>query len=237
MQDSSSAVRRSGGIPASGYRIPFNRPGLVGHELTYIADAILRGHSAGDGSYTSRCHDILQRELRCHRALLTTSCTHALEMCALLLDVRPGDEVIVPSFTFVSTANAFVLRGAKPVFIDVRADTLNLDETLLEQCITPRTKAIVPVHYAGIGCEMDAITAVAERHGVKIVEDNAHGLFARYKGKYLGTFGQLSHAELSRNQECNLWRGRSPHHQRSALRGARRNHPRKGDQPQPLLPR
>lgn len=176
----------------SGYRIPFNKPGLVGHELTYIADAILRGHSAGDGSYTSRCHDILEHELGCHRALLTTSCTHALEMCALLLDIRPGDEVIVPSFTFVSTANAFVLRGAKPVFIDIRPDTLNLDEALLDECVTPRTKAIVPVHYAGVGCEMDVISSVAERNGVKVVEDNAHGLFARYKGKYLGTFGQLA---------------------------------------------
>jgi len=176
----------------SAYRIPFNKPGLVGHELTYIADAIHRGHSAGDGCYTARCHDMLQREMGCHRALLTTSCTHALEMCALLLDIQPGDEVIVPSFTFVSTANAFVLRGAKPVFIDVRADTLNLDETLLEQCITPRTKAIVPVHYAGVGCEMEVINSVAGRHGLKVVEDNAHGLFARYKGKYLGTFGQLA---------------------------------------------
>lgn len=176
----------------SGYRIPFNKPAIVGHELTYIADAILRGHSAGDGCYTSRCHEILQQELDCHRALLTTSCTHALELCALLLKIQPGDEVIVPSFTFVSTVNAFVLRGAKPVFIDVRSDTLNMDETLLEECITPRTKAIVPVHYAGVGCEMDAITAAAERRGVKIVEDNAHGLFARYKGKYLGTFGQLA---------------------------------------------
>jgi dTDP-4-amino-4,6-dideoxygalactose transaminase len=176
----------------SAYRIPFNKPGLVGHELTYIADAILRGHSSGDGCYTSRCHDILQREFGCQRALLTTSCTHALEMCALLLDIQPGDEVIVPSFTFVSTANAFVLRGAKPVFIDIRPDTLNLDETLLEECVTPRTKAILPVHYAGVGCEMDVIASVAARCGAKVVEDNAHGLFARYKGKYLGTFGQLA---------------------------------------------
>jgi len=176
----------------SAYRIPFNKPGLTGRELSYIADAIQRGHSAGDGYYTSCCHDALRRELGCHRALLTTSCTHALEMCALLLDVQPGDEVIVPSFTFVSTANAFVLRGAKPVFIDVRPDTLNLDETLLEECLTSRTKAIVPVHYAGVGCEMDAITSVAERHGVNVIEDNAHGLFARYKGRYLGTLGQLA---------------------------------------------
>jgi dTDP-4-amino-4,6-dideoxygalactose transaminase len=176
----------------SGYRIPFNKPGLAGNELTYIADAIQRGHSAGDGCYTARCHDLLQRELGCHRALLTTSCTHALEMCAFLLDIQPGDEVIVPAFTFVSTANAFALRGAKPVFVDVRPDTLNLDERLLEGLLTPRTKAILPVHYSGVGCEMDAITSVAGRWGVKVVEDNAHGLFARYKGKYLGTFGQLA---------------------------------------------
>ena len=176
----------------SRYRIPFNKPGLAGNELTYIADAIQRGHSAGDGCYTARCHDLLQRELGCHRALLTTSCTHALEMCALLLDIQAGDEVIVPSFTFVSTANAFVLRGAKPVFIDVRPDTLNLDERLLEGSLTPRTKAILPVHYAGVGCEMDTIVSVAGRCGVQVVEDNAHGLFARYKGKYLGTFGQLA---------------------------------------------
>lgn len=183
---------RLSGVSMSAYRIPFNKPGLVGHELTYIADAILRGHSAGDGSYTSRCHNVLQRELGCHRALLTTSCTHALELCAMLLDIQPGDEVIVPSFTFVSTANAFVLRGAKPVFVDIRPDTMNLDETLLEACITPRTKAIVVVHYAGVGCEMDVIGAVAARHALKIVEDNAHGLFASYKGKRLGTFGQLA---------------------------------------------
>src|SRR5882724_2470248 len=149
----------------SAYRIPFNKPALAGNELNYIADAILRGHSAGDGSYTSRCHELLQRELGCPRALLTTSCTHALEMCALLLDIQPGDEVIVPSFTFVSTANAFVLRGAKPVFIDIRPDTLNLDETQLERLITPRTKAIIPVHYAGVGCALDRILSIAERHG------------------------------------------------------------------------
>ncbi len=126
------------------------------------------------------------------KALLTTSCTHALEMAALLLDIGPGDEVIVPSFTFVSTVNAFVLRGARPVFIDVRPDTLNLDETKLERLITPRTKAIVPVHYAGVGCEMDAILEVAQRYGVAVVEDNAHGLFGKYKGRYLGTFGSLA---------------------------------------------
>ena len=174
------------------YRIPFNKPGLMGHELTYIADAILHGHSAGDGTYTRRCHQYLEKELGCARVQLTTSCTHALEMCALLLGIAPGDEVIVPSFTFVSTVNAFVLRGARPVFVDIRPDTLNLDESLLEGLITPRTKAILPVHYAGVGCEMEIILKVAADHNVTVVEDNAHGLFARYKGKYLGTFGQLA---------------------------------------------
>src|SRR5262249_6516676 len=127
------------------YRIPFNKPGLAGDELRYIADCITRGHSAGDGSYTVKCHEYLQEKLGAARVLLTTSCTHAIEMAALLLDLQPGDEVIVPAFTFVSTVNAFALRGARPVFCDIRPDTLNLDERLLEQCITPRTRAIVPV--------------------------------------------------------------------------------------------
>jgi dTDP-4-amino-4,6-dideoxygalactose transaminase len=176
----------------SSYRIPFNKPGLVGNEMAYLADAVQRGHSAGNGPYTQQCEELLRRELECSRALLTTSCTHALEMSALLLDIQPGDEVIVPSFTFVSTINAFVLRGARPVFIDIRADTLNLDESRLEARITSRTRAIVPVHYAGVGCEMDAILAVAGRHGISVVEDNAHGLFARYRGKLLGTFGRFA---------------------------------------------
>src|ERR1700674_3636233 len=163
----------------SGYRIPFNKPGLAGNELTYIADAIQRGPSAGDGCYTSRCHELLRNELGCHRVLLTTSCTHALEMCALLLDIQPGDEVIVPSFTFVSTANAFAIRGARPVFADIRPDTLNLDESRLEALISPRTKAIVVVHYAGVACEMDAILAIAQRHQIPVIEDNAHGLFGQ----------------------------------------------------------
>lgn len=174
------------------YRIPFNRPGLTGNELRYIADAITQGHAAGDGAFTRRCHAMLEETLGAARVLLTTSCTHALEMAALLLDIQPGDEVILPSFTFVSTANAFVLRGAKPVFIDIRPDTLNLDESRLEELITPRTKAIVPVHYAGVGCEMDDILDIANRHGVTVVEDNAHGLFARYNGRYLGTFGAIA---------------------------------------------
>jgi dTDP-4-amino-4,6-dideoxygalactose transaminase len=173
-------------------RIPFNKPCLAGKELLYVADAILRGHAAGDGAFTRKCHEFLERQFSVPRALLTTSCTHALEMAALLLDIQPGDEVIVPAFTFVSTVNAFVLRGATPVFADIRPDTLNLDENQLASLIGPRTKAIVPVHYAGVGCEMDSILEIARARGVAVVEDNAHGLFARYKGRYLGTFGCLA---------------------------------------------
>jgi dTDP-4-amino-4,6-dideoxygalactose transaminase len=174
------------------YQIPFNRPTLIGKELYYISQVILNGYSAGDGSFTKRCHAYLEQALGVPKVLLTTSCTDALEMSALLLGIQAGDEVIVPSFTFVSTVNAFVLRGAKPVFIDIRPDTLNLDEKLLEALITPRTKAIVPVHYAGVGCEMDTICEVATRHNIPIVEDNAHGLFGKYKGRYLGTFGTMA---------------------------------------------
>jgi dTDP-4-amino-4,6-dideoxygalactose transaminase len=169
--------------------IPFNRPCLAGNEYRYIAEAIANGHASGDGPFTRRCHELLQQELGAPQVLLTTSCTHALEMAALLLDCKSGDEIIVPSFTFVSTANAFALRGARIVFADIRPDTLNLDETRLGSLITPRTKAIVPVHYAGVACDMDAICAIAQRRGVRVVEDNAHGLFARYKGKLTGTFG------------------------------------------------
>ncbi len=174
------------------YSIPFNKPYMTGRELDYIADAVKSGHLSGDGQYTRRCHAFLEDALGVPKALLTTNCTHALEMAALLLDFQPGDEVIVPSFTFVSSVNAFVLRGAKPVFIDIRPDTLNLDEAQLEVLITPRTKAVVPVHYAGVGCAMDAIGKIAERHGIAVVEDNAHGLFGRYQGQYLGTFGALA---------------------------------------------
>jgi len=165
---------------------------MVGKELGYVADAIRRGCSAGDAEFTQKCHRLLEEELGVPRAFLTTSCTAALEMAALLLDIRPGDEVIIPSFTFVSTANAFVLRGARPVFIDVRPDTLNLDETQLERHITSRTRAVVPVHYAGVGCEMDCILEIASRHSLAVVEDNAHGLFGRYKGQHLGTFGHFA---------------------------------------------
>lgn len=174
------------------HRIPFNRPALVGKEIQYIMEAVLGGHASGDGPFTKKCHHFLEETLGVPKVLLTTSCTHALEMAAFLLDIQSGDEVIVPSFTFVSTVNAFVIRGARPVFIDIRPDTLNMDEQLLEDLITPRTKAIVPVHYAGVGCEMDAICQIADRHGIAVVEDNAHGLFAKYKGRWLGTFGALA---------------------------------------------
>jgi len=174
------------------YAIPFNRPCLAGNEYKYIAEAIANGHASGDGPFTRRCHEFLEHEFHVPKVLLTTSCTHALEMAALLLNCQPGDEVIVPSFTFVSTANAFALRGARIVFADIRPDTLNLDESRLESLMTPRTKAIVPVHYAGVACEMDSICAIAQRHGVRVIEDNAHGLFARYKGKYTGTLGSVA---------------------------------------------
>jgi dTDP-4-amino-4,6-dideoxygalactose transaminase len=173
-------------------RIPFNRPFATGDELDYIRAAVAAPKFAGDGSFTAQCHVLLEQSLGIQKALLTTSCTHALEMAALLLDIGPGDEVIVPSFTFPSAANAFVLRGAKPLFVDIRADTLNVDESQIERRITARTKAIFPVHYAGVGCEMDAIMAIARRHAIAVVEDNAHGLYGRYRGQYLGTLGQLA---------------------------------------------
>lgn len=173
-------------------QIPFNRPFTAGKEFEYIRQAIENMDLSGDGAITKKCHALLEQILAVPKVLLTTSCTHALEMAALLLDIQPGDEVIVPSFTFVSTINAFMLRSASPVFIDIRPDTLNLDEAKLEQLITPRTKAIVPVHYAGVGCEMDVILEIAERYGIAVVEDNAHGLFAKYKGQDLGTFGCLA---------------------------------------------
>ena len=173
-------------------RIPFNKASPTGLEMTYIAEAVASGHIAGDGPFTRKCRELLEAQLSVPKALITTSCTHALEMSALLIECQPGDEVIFPSFTFVSTVNAFVLRGVRPVFADVRPDTLNLDETQIEDLITPFTKAIVPVHYAGVACEMDAILEIASRHGLSVIEDNAHGLFGRYKGRYLGTLGCLA---------------------------------------------
>lgn len=174
------------------YSIPFNRPTVVGKELYYISQTIQNGYSAGDGEFTKKCRALIEEALGVPKVLLTTSCTDALEMTAILLDIKPGDEVIVPSFTFVSTINAFVLRGAKPVFADIRPDTLNMDETKLESLITPNTRAIVPVHYAGVGCEMDTIGTIADTYDISIVEDNAHGLFGKYKGRYLGTFGSFA---------------------------------------------
>jgi dTDP-4-amino-4,6-dideoxygalactose transaminase len=174
------------------YRIPFNKPCLEGKELEFMAQAAMNGHISGDGAFTKACSSLLEAVLGVKRILLTTSCTHALEMAALLLDVGPKDDVIIPSFTFVSTVNAFVLRGAHPIFADIRADTLNLDERELERLITPRTKAIVPVHYAGVGCEMDAIMKLAGHHGIAVIEDNAHGLFGKYRDRFLGTFGCLA---------------------------------------------
>ena len=174
------------------YDIPFNKAWISGDEYRYMAQAVDQGHISGDGPFTRQCSRLLEEWLGAARVLLTTNCTHALEMSALLLDLKPGEEVIIPSFTFVSTVNAFALRGARPVFADIRADTLNLDEKQVERLITPRTRAIVPVHYAGIGCEMEAILNIATQHELKVVEDNAHGLLGRYKGKLLGTFGSLA---------------------------------------------
>jgi dTDP-4-amino-4,6-dideoxygalactose transaminase len=173
-------------------RIPFNRPYLSGSEFEFIQEALANWQISGDGAFTKKCHALLESELGVAKALLTTSCTHALEMAALLLDIKSHDEVLIPSFTFVSSVNAFVLRGARPVFIDIRPDTLNLDETKLEERITSRTKVIVVIHYAGVACDMDVILKVAEKHGIPVVEDNAHGLFGKYKGRYLGTFGCLA---------------------------------------------
>lgn len=173
-------------------RIPFNQPSQIGKEFEYIKQAITEMHLSGDGMFTKKCHTELEAIVRGRKALLTTSCTHALEMTALLLNIQAGDEVIIPAFTFVSTVNAFVLRGARPIFVDIRPDTLNLDETQLETHITPRTRAIVVVHYAGVGCEMDAILETAGRYNIPVVEDNAHGLFGMYKGRPLGSMGCMA---------------------------------------------
>lgn len=180
------------GSPAEERAIVFNMPTQVGTELTYLTQSMQSTRIAGDGAFTHKCHTLLEVTLGVDKVLLTTSCTHALEMAALLLKLQPGDEVIVPSFTFVSTVNAFVLRGARPVFCDIRPDTLNLDERKLEALITPHTKAIVPVHYGGVACEMDQIGALAAHYQIAVIEDNAHGLYARYKGRYLGTFGAMA---------------------------------------------
>lgn len=171
--------------------IDFNRPALVGRELEYIKDAVDQGMLCGDGKYTKLCSDWMREHFDVNQVFLTTSCTHALEMSAFLCDIQPGDEVIMPSYTFVSTADAFVLRGAKIVFVDIRPDTMNIDEKLIEAAITPRTKAIVPVHYAGVSCEMDTIMALAVKYNLKVVEDAAQGVEAYYHGKALGTIGDF----------------------------------------------
>lgn len=171
--------------------IPFNRPPFTGNEEKYILESMKSSKISGDGEFTKRCHTWFEEKLGCKKALLTTSCTHALEMAAILIDIKEGDEVIMPSYTFVSTANAFVLRGAKIIFVDIRPDTMNMNETLIEAAITEKTKAIVPVHYAGVACEMDVIMDIANRHGLFVVEDAAQGMMSSYKGKLLGTIGHL----------------------------------------------
>jgi dTDP-4-amino-4,6-dideoxygalactose transaminase len=184
--------------------IPFNKPLFTGKELDYMAEAVRFGHASGDGPFTKRCQLLLEETLGIKKALLTTSCTHALEITALLLDLKPGDEVVVPAYTFVSTINAFVLRGAIPRFVDVRADTLNFDERQLEASLNDKTKAVVVVHYAGVSCEMESILKLAEKRNIPVVEDNAHGLFAAYRGRALGTlgtFGTLSFHE-TKNFSC-----------------------------------
>ncbi len=210
------------------YDIPFNKPGIVGNEMQYMADAVASGHASGDGAYTKKCSALLEEALGVPKVLLTTNCTHALEMMALLLDIKPGDEVIVPSFTFVSTVNAFVLRGATPVFADIRPDTLNLDETRLETLITPRTRAIVPVHYAGVGCEMDAIMDIARpsRRG---------GGRGQRPRPVRGLQGQVPRhvrphgdPELPRDEELHVRRGRRAADQRpGAASSARRSSARR----------
>lgn len=173
------------------YRIPFNRPYLTGVELEHVTHCLMQGQLSGDGPFTKHCEQLIQTEFRAKRALLTTSCTSALEMAALLCDLAPGDEVIMPSYTFVSTANAFLLRGARPVFVDVRPDTLNIDERLVPDAITPRTKALVPVHYAGVGCEMRELLRIAAASGLRVIEDAAQAVDATYDGAYLGTLGDF----------------------------------------------
>lgn len=171
--------------------VPFNKPYMTGLEIDYISDAHSRGKLSGDGHYTQLCSEWLEESFACKKVLLTHSCTGALEMAAIISDIKPGDEVIMPSYTFVSTANAFVLRGGVPVFVDIKIHDQNIDETLIEAAITPRTKAIIPVHYAGIPCNMDAIMDIARRHNLLVIEDAAQAIFSEYKGKQLGTIGDL----------------------------------------------
>jgi dTDP-4-amino-4,6-dideoxygalactose transaminase len=217
--------------------IPFNRPTLAGMELDYIRDAIARGQLAGDGAYTERCQVWLRERIGAGAVLLTHSCTAALEMAALLLDIGPGDEVVMPSFTFVSTANAVVLRGGVPVFVDIRPDTLNIDEALVEAAVTPRTRAIMPVHYAGVPAEMDALDVVARRHGLSVIEDAAQALGSTYRGRNAGALGSLAAFSFHETKNIISGGGRVPCDQRSGPDRAGRDHPREGHEPEALLPR
>lgn len=187
--------------------IGFNRPFLTGHELDFIKEAHAKGHLAGNGPFTEKCETWLQQNTGTQKALLTHSCTAALEMAAILIDLQPGDEVIMPSYTFVSTANAFVLRGAVPVFVDIRIDTLNVDETKIEKAITVKTKAIVAVHYAGVACEMDAILAIAKKNHLWVIEDAAQGIGSKYKGRPLGSLGNIG--ALSFHETKNIISGKA----------------------------
>ncbi len=187
--------------------VPFNKPSVEGREIELVREAISAHHISGDGLFTRQANALLESILGVPKVLLTTSCTHALEMAAILLDLAPGDEVIVPAFTFVSGVNAFVLRGARPVFADIRPDTLNIDETAIERLITTRTRVIAPVHYAGVGCTMDVILDVANRHAVDVVEDNAHGLFGSYHGRPLGTFGRMATLSFHETKNINCGEG------------------------------
>ena len=183
-------------------KIPFNQSFIIGKELYYISQSVLGGHIAGDGIFTKKCHQLLEQKLGARKVLLTTSCTAALEMSAILSRIEPGDEVILPSFTFVSTANAYHLRGARLVFVDIRPDTLNMDERQLAALVTDRTKAIVPVHYGGVGCEMDTIVDVAQKNGLTVIEDAAQAMNARYKGRYLGTLGDFGTFSFHETKNC-----------------------------------
>lgn len=187
--------------------IPFNKPAFTGKEEVYIGEAIKSGHLSGDGSFTKKCHLWFEGQFNVKKALLTTSCTHALEMAAILADIQEGDEVIMPSYTFVSTANPFVVRGAKIIFVDIRPDTMNIDETLIEEAVTARTKAIVPVHYAGVACEMDAIMDIANRHNLIVIEDAAQGVMSTYNGKPLGTIGHLGCFSFHETKNYNCGEG------------------------------
>lgn len=187
--------------------IPFNNPPFVGTEIDYIRDAIREKKICGDGKYTRKCNEWLEKKLNSSKALLTTSCTHATEMAAILLDIKQGDEVILPSFTFVSTADAVVLRGATPVFVDIRPDTMNIDENLIEDAITEKTKAIIPVHYAGVPCEMDQIISIAEKHGLKVIEDAAQAIGSTYKDKFCGTMGDYGCLSFHETKNLSMGEG------------------------------